>query len=421
MPFSYSTALSGLSASSTAIGVTGNNIANANTVGFKSSTASFADIFTDANGVRLNGAGSPIQVGNGVSVAAVHSNFGQGGLNTANSPTSAAIQGNGFFVVRNAHGEQNYTRAGDFTLDTEGHFVTPNGERVQGYAAVNGNIPPGAVLTELQLPIGQTMQPFATTEASLRMNLDSTATAGSNFHATVQVYDSRGEARTLDMTFTKQPDNSYQMAATLDGQPAQASVDSAAATAAPVTFTFDTSGQLVSPASLDIVPDQAQLGNAGLPSISLALRQTNSDGTPGAPLFTNFASPSAVTATTQNGFSAGTLSGVSIDSAGVILATFNNGQTQAVGQFALAAFNAQGALTRVGNNLYGETFASGQPSIGTPNSGGRGAIAGGMFEQSNVDITSEFVDLIVAQRSFQANSRVISTINQTMQDLLQTI
>jgi flagellar hook protein FlgE len=141
----------------------------------------------------------------------------------------------------------------------------------------------------------------------------------------------------------------------------------------------------------------------------------------GEPLITNFASESAVSATSQNGFSAGIMSGISINNDGVISAIFNNGQTQAVGQIAIATFNAQSALTHAGGNLFGETIASGQPSIGAPGSGGRGAVVGGMLEQSNVDITSEFVDLIVAQRGFQANSRVISTINQAMQDLLQTI
>src|SRR4051812_23586840 len=127
MPFSFSTALSGLSASSTAIGVTGNNISNANTIGFKSGSVTFSDIFADSRGVRLNGAGAPVQIGNGVEVAAVNTRFTQGGLNTSNSSTTAAIQGNGFFVVRNDQGVQNYTRAGDFTINVDGHLVTPGG------------------------------------------------------------------------------------------------------------------------------------------------------------------------------------------------------------------------------------------------------------------------------------------------------
>lgn len=421
MPFSFSTALSGLNASSAAIGVTGNNISNANTVAFKSGTVSFQDIFADSRGMRLNGAGAPVQVGNGVAVAAVHTNFTQGNLNNSGSSTTAAIQGSGFFVVRNAQGELNYTRAGDFTLDSQGRLVTPGGHHLQGYAAVAGSVPPGASLASLEVPIGQTMQPVVTTEAAMRMNLDRSAGTGATFHANMQVYDTTGSAHTLDLVYVKQADGTYQMNATLDGNAAQTSVDGAAAASGPVTFTFDSSGQLVSPATLQVIPDQTQLNGSSLPSIDVSLYQQNADGSVGAPILTNFASQSAVSATTQDGFGAGILSGVSINQDGIIFAVFNNGQTQAIGQLALATFNAQDALSHVGGNLFGDNIASGQPSIGAPNAGGRGAVVGGMLEQSNVDITSEFVDLIVAQRGFQANSRVISTINQTMQDLLQTI
>jgi flagellar hook protein FlgE len=421
MGFSFSTALSGLSASSTAIGVTGNNIANANTIGFKSGSVSFSDIFADSRGVRMNGAGAPVQVGNGVEIAAINTRFAQGGLNASNSATTAAIQGSGFFVVRSDQGVQNYTRAGDFTVDVDGQLVTPGGQHLLGYPARNGVVPQGATLAALQIPIGQTMHAVTTTDAAMRMNLDRRTGTGSTFHAAMQVYDSIGNTHDLDMVYVKQADGSYQMTATIDGNPAQTSVDGAAASSTPVSFTFDSNGQMDSPDSLTILPDQTQLGGATMTSIDIGLRQVYADGSLGQPLITNYASESAISATSQNGFSAGIMSGVSINNDGIISAVFNNGQTQAIGQIALANFNAQSALSHVGGNLFGETIASGQPSIGTPGSGGRGVVVGGMLEQSNVDITNEFVDLIVAQRGFQANSRVISTINQAMQDLLQTI
>jgi flagellar hook protein FlgE len=421
MPFSFSTALSGLSASSTAIGVSGNNISNANTIGFKSGSVTFSDIFADSRGVRLNGAGAPVQTGNGVEVAAVNTRFTQGGLNASNSSTTAAIQGNGFFIVKDDQGMPNYTRAGDFTINAAGHLVTPGGQHVVGYPATNGVIQQNASLTPIQIPIGQTMHAVTTTDASVRLNLDRRAGAGATFHAPIQVYDSSGTIHSLDMIYIKQADGTYQMTASLDDNPAQTSVGGAAASSGPATFTFDSNGQMSAPTSLSIIPDQTKLNGATLPAIEIGLNQTNSDGSVGEPLVTNFASESAVSATSQNGFSAGIMSGITINDDGVVSAIFNNGQTLPVGQIALATFNAQGALAHAGGNLFGETVASGQPSIGSPGSGGRGAVIGGMLEQSNVDITSEFVDLIVAQRGFQANSRVISTINQAMQDLLQTI
>src|SRR3954466_525771 len=199
MPFSFSTALSGLSASSTAIGVTGNNIANTNTIGFKSGSVTFQDIFADSRGVRLNGAGAPVQVGNGVEVAAINTRFAQGGLNASNSSTTAAIQGTGFFVVQDSQGVQNYTRAGDFTVDVDGQLTTPGGQHLMGYPAANGVIPQGTTLGTIQIPIGQTMHAVTTTTAAMRINLDRRVGTGSTFHAPAQVYDSIGSVHNLDL------------------------------------------------------------------------------------------------------------------------------------------------------------------------------------------------------------------------------
>src|ERR1051326_8093019 len=187
MGFSFSTALSGLRASSNTLSVAGNNIANANTTAFKGSTISFSDVFTNSIGIRFNGAGATLQIGNGVSTAATMTNFSQGTLKDASSPTSAAIQGNGFFVVADQAGAQFYTRAGDFLIDRSGYFVTPSGQRVQGFAAVNGVVPPGTGLSSLRVPVGETPPPAVTTEATLRTNLNSLDAAGSAFHAPVRV------------------------------------------------------------------------------------------------------------------------------------------------------------------------------------------------------------------------------------------
>ncbi len=416
MPFSFSTALSGLTAASETISVAGNNIANANTVGFKSSSVSFADIFTNSSGIRLNGSGTALQFGKGVRVAATPTDFSQGTLNLTNTATNAAIEGNGFFVVTDSSGAMSYSRAGDFSLDRAGNIVSPSGHRVQGYSAVNGLIPAGASLTTLTVPIGETQAPVVTSEATFRMNLNSKDPAATEFHAVANVYDSKGAAHKMDMIFTKQADGSFQMLARVDGAAATTSVNGGAASAAPVAVTFDSSGLLTAPNSLAVVPPAAALNGATLPSVTINLRQANGLGN-----ITNYASPSTVASTDQNGFSSGELVGLaqSPDQNGGLYAVFSNGQRRLLGQMAIATFNSQTSLRRLGNNLYGETIASGQPSIGTPGSGGRGIIVGASLEQSNVDIATEFTNLIVAQRGFQANSRVITTISQTLQDLLQ--
>jgi len=421
MSFSFSTALSGLNAASEKISVSGNNIANANTVGFKSSSVSFADVFTNSSGIRLNGAGTALQFGKGVRLSATPTDFSQGTLDLTNTATNAAIEGNGFFVVSDTHGSLYYTRAGDFTLDRSGNLITPSGQLVQGYQAANGVIPSGASLATLNVPIGETQAPVITSEATFRMNLNSKDPVASEFHALVNIYDSKGASHKMDLVFTKQADGSFLMQAQVDGTNANTSVNGGAAGAAPVAVTFDSDGLLTAPTTLAVIPPAAVLNGATLPSVEINLRQPAPPIGSGAANITNYASPSSVASTDQDGFASGELVGLaqSPDQNGALYAVFSNGQRRLLGQMALATFNSQASLRRLGNNLYGETIASGQPSIGAPGSGGRGTIVGASLEQSNVDIATEFTNLIVAQRGFQANSRVITTISQTLQDLLQ--
>jgi flagellar hook protein FlgE len=291
-----------------------------------------------------------------------------------------------------------------------------------GYMAQNGTVPQGARLSDLQIPIGQMLAPHASTEATFRMNLNASAETGATFHSTMQVYDSLGTSRTLDLTFTRLADGTFDMTGTLDGTAVQLDADGGGPGAGPVNFDFDANGNLTSPAtSLSIIPDQTQLGGATLPAIDLNLRQTNPDNTPGAFNITSFASQSAVASSVQDGYGAGELNGAAVDAQGMIYGTFSNGQSRVIGQYALANFNSEEGLGKAGGNMFSETTGSGQAIIGVPGSGSRGLIAGGYVEQSNVNITNEFIDLIEAQRGFQANSRVITTLNQTFQDLLQIV
>lgn len=421
MTFSFNASLSGLNANSNALNVVGNNIANANTTGFRGADITFADVIAGAGGARLNGAGNSLQIGNGVRTSAIHTNFNQGDLDEASSSLQAAIQGKGFFVTKANDGTSNYTRAGDFTTNKEGFLVAPNGNRVQGFMAQNGAIAPGTPLTDLKIPFGQTIAPQVTSQATLRMNLNAESPTGAVFHAPIQVHDSLGVERTLDFTFTKQADGSFQTTGTLDGIAVQLDADGAGASASPVSFVFDSNGQLTSPQTLSVVPDQSQLDGAALPSININIREANPDGTLGAFNVTGYARPSAVSSTVQNGFAAGELVGATVDANGVIYGNFSNTQSRIVGQYGVAVFNSEESLQRLGGNMFGETLSSGQATIGEAGTGGRGLIAGGYLEKSNVNITNEFVELIQAQRGFQANSRVITSLNQTFQDLLQII
>lgn len=421
MGFSFNASLSGLNANSDALGVVGNNIANANTVGFRSSSITFSDVFANTSGARLNGAGLTLQIGDGVQTSSIQTNLGQGTLNESASSLHTAIKGNGFFVVKGSDASLSYTRAGDFVLNNEGYLITPKGDQVQGYAAINGVITPGSSLTSLRIPIGQTLPPNTTTNTSMKINLNTNAGTGDDFHATVQVYDSRGTTRTLDIKFTRLSDGSFDSTATLDGVATQLSSNGGGSSSAPVNFTFDSTGNLLSPSQFSIQPDQTQLGGSVLPSVEVNLRETNPDGTPGSFNIVSYARPSSNSANNQDGFPPGELSGSSIDPNGVILAIFTNGQTRPIGQYALATFNSSEGLSRKGDNLFAETLASNQATIGAPGSGGRGLISGGYLEQSNVNITNEFVKLIEAQRGFQANSKVITNLNETFQNLLQII
>jgi flagellar hook protein FlgE len=407
MGATFSTPLSGLRASSTALAITGNNIANSNTTGFKRDSVNFADIFVGTS--LRNNAGFPVQVGNGVLVSGTTTDFSQAGLRETGVSSNIAIQGEGYFVVR--EGElQRFTRAGDFVFDRSGFLVTRSGQRVQGFAAVNGEVPPGTPVSDLQVPVGTTVQPQATTAATVRANLDSRLPNGATFTSPVQVFDSLGNQRTLNLVFTKTADQTYSLAANVDGTPV--------ANLSDAQVTFDANGQIVAPATLNVTPDPAGLNGATLGPIALDLVQP---GPPPVSNITNFSAPSGVSLTSQNGFGSGTLASVVTDRDGSVRGVFSNGQSRLIGQVGLARFASQDGLEKIGGNLFAATAASGEPAIGAPTAGGRGLVVSGMLEESNVDLATEFTSLIVAQRSFQANSRVITTINQTLQDIIQVI
>jgi len=418
----FSIPLSGLAASSDALSVIANNLANLNTTGFKDQEASFQDLFYQM--VGSTGAGDPVQLGTGTKVGSVYTNFNDGSPNSTGVATDAAINGNGFFVLQN-DGVTEFTRDGQFAVSSTGQLMTQDGQAVMGYAAVNGAVPAGQTLSAIQLGQGQISPPAATNSMQMAANLDATAAVGTTFSAPpLTIYDSLGVSHLLTFSYTKESANAWSYQVTIPaadlGQTGDPVViaSGAADPNDPTKSTdlqFSSGGQLTSPTGnvTGIKITGFADGAADIANLSWKLYDSSNN-----PLLTQVASPSSQSATSQNGYSSGTLASFTIGSDGTIQGTFSNGQTSAIAQLALANFANEQGLQRVGGNNYLATLASGSAAIGTPGSGGRGSLTGGALEQSNVDIATEFANLIVAQRGFQANAKVVTTFDQVTQDTI---
>ena len=406
----FSIPLSGLTATSDALNVISNNLANLNTVGFKDQQANFQDLFYQTLGTT--GAGDPVQQGAGTEVGSISTDFGNGDLQTTGVPTDVAITGNGFFVTQNATGATEFTRAGNFTVNAQGQLVTPEGQNVMGYAAVNGVINAGQGLTALQIGQGQISPPVATATMQQQTNLDASAAVGTQYSTPQTIYDSLGNSHVLTYTFTKTGTNTWGYQITLPA------ADTGGAGAPTVvnqgTLTFDTNGNLINPAA-----NIAGIAINGLADGAANLNLTwDVFGPNNTSLLTQLAGQSTTTTTNQGGYASGTLQSYSIDANGVIQGQFSNGQVQAVGQIALASFANNQGLQLVGGNSYAPTLGSGQPVIGAPGAGGRGSLTGGALELSNVDISAEFTQLIVTQRGFEADARVVTTFDSVSNDTI---
>jgi flagellar hook protein FlgE len=421
MPSSFSTALSGLRGNSDAVNVVANNLANMNTIAYKTSVAEFADLIYQQIG--QNNAGVPFQVGLGTAPINVIRRFDQGTIQSTSGLLDAAIQGTGFFIVR--QGEANfYTRAGNFQLNKEGQLVDGSSDLVQGWienasGVVNTNLPVGDIV----IPVGQTLAPIATGQVQLRMNLDATATTGALFSAPLQVFDSLGNTHTLTFSFTKAA-TGWDLDVTLPGADVgSTNATESILTGAPVNVTFDANGVLVNPNSPPPTPppfnlplDSSAFTLAdGASPLNISWNLLDSLGNPEV---TQFAQASAVSSTSQDGRASAQLNSVSITDGGKVMGAFSDGQTKQLAQIALAAFVSPGTLAAVGGNKYAVSTASGTPAIGAADTGGRGSIVGSSLEASDVDIATEFTSLMTFQRSFQANSRVITTADQLNQEAI---
>jgi flagellar hook protein FlgE len=405
--------ISGLRSHQTMMDVVGNNIANVNTTGYKSSATVFQDVLSQTiqgAGTPQDGRGgtNPAQVGLGVRVAGINTNFAQGASQATGRATDLAIQGDGFFAVRQGN-ENVYTRSGSFNFDANGSLVTSSGAIVQGWLAQDGVVNPNGPLEDIRLPIGQTLPPQQTANVRLGGNLPAgyDAAAPTVVSPGITVYDAQGEPIKVSVTFTQTSDNNWNVVATAphkDGVSPDVVLASTPLTWDPATATFSVD---------DLVLPEATLDDAGTFNgpITVAL------GTPEEPM-TQYAGQNSLAALEQDGAGIGALQSFTISPDGTVVGVFSNGQNQPVGQIALANFANPGGLEKIGNSAYRPTGNSGLVQTGVAGAGGRGVLSGGTLEMSNVDLAQEFTNLIVAQRGFQANSRIISASDELLQDLV---
>ena len=409
---SFDTAVSGIKASSVSLGIIGNNIANAGTAGFKTSRGEFADVFTSS---LLGSSGST--AGKGVAVVGVSQAFTQGNIRVTDNVLDIAINGSGFFVLDDK-GTNVYSRAGNFQVDRSGYVVNPNGNRLQVFSTTEAGVVTGerkALRIDTSL-----IQPKQTALVEVHANLDSRATeptlawpaAGFDAFATpptapdpdmynastsLTIYDSLGNAHVQSMYFVKADgDNEWDVYTLIDG----------VSVSGPDTVPFTSSGQIDVddlPLEIDIAgwqPLNSEGEANGADAVDMVLDLSG---------LTQFGNEFSVNNMSQDGYTTGQLRGVEVGDTGIVFTRFTNGQSRALGQIALANFSNTAGLQPLGSTAWAETFASGQPAIGGPGTAGLGTVQSGALEDSNVEVTQQLVDMIVAQRNFQANAKVIQT------------
>jgi flagellar hook protein FlgE len=404
--------VSGLRNHQTRMDVIGNNIANVNTVGFKSSRVTFKEAFVQllqgaTRPSTTSGGINPVQIGTGMNLASTDQLFTQGSLETTGQTLDLAIQGNGMFVLGDGS-KRVYSRAGNFQLDAEGHLVSPSsGFFVQGINADPlGNFSSGSTIGNVQIRLGDKAPAQATSEIGLVGNLDNTAAVGATHTMSINVYDTAGSPHTLDLTFTKTGPGAWSWAATS----ATAAVTPAGAGA----VTFNANGSLQSftypggGAALTLTP-------AGGQPFDVTVNAGSVNGIDG---LAGYANPSNAVINSQNGYQAGDLIDITVDTQGVITGFFTNGTNRNLAQIALASFNNLSGLVRAGNNQFEETFNSGIAVIGFAGGTNTSSITPGALEGSNVDISQEFTNMIITQRGFQANARVITTADEMLSELV---
>lgn len=405
----------GLASNATALDVVGNNLANLNTTGFKSQRVGFQDVVyqtlnSGSSASTRVGGTNPVQLGFGVGLGTIGSLFTQGNLTPTGRVLDAGLQGSGFFQLTNGT-NMVYSRNGSFDIDSSGLLIDPStGFRVQRFGSVGETTPttPGFQVNgnnDIRVPLGAGIAGVETSTVSLQGNLSTTIAVGGTFSTAIQIYDSQSSPKVMNITFTKTALNTYDVSADVNG---------VAQTIASPTITFDNTGLLVSPATMDV--SIAAGGGSNAQTVTLDI------GTPGQSVgLTQFGGAPTATAVRQDGSGAGSLDSISFSSDGTVQGQFSNGRTVAIAQLAIAGFNNQGGLLRLGTNYFTTSPASGEALVGPAGSGGRAVVQGGSLEGSNVDVATEFAKLIIAQRGFQVNARTVSAANDTLQELANII
>jgi flagellar hook protein FlgE len=411
---SFSAALSALNANSTAIDVVGQNLANLNTTGYKTEAISFYDLVTESLGASTG----TTQVGYGVGTPITSRTFTQGAVASSSSSLDVAIDGDGFFIAKDASGATLYTRAGDFHVDDTGTLLTATGQKVQGWTVIDpttGEVDTTLPVTDITFPTGTLKAAVPTTSFDLTMNLNASgnATDGTNkFSKSIEVYDSLGVSHVVTIDFTKSSTTTN----TWDYSISVPDSDlNAAFTPVTGTLTFNTDGTLLTPAATDTMPS---IQIAGLADGAKDLNVTWNLYDNTTPLVTQYAETSAVSANSQNGVAPSQLVEIGLADGGQVLAKYSDGTKAVVGHLAMASIRNPDSLVSVGENNYAATADTALPAVGLPSTGGRGSVVGSSLESSTVDIATEFTHLIVYQRSYQANAKVITTVDEMSQDTI---
>ena len=412
---SFYSALSGMDSNSVSMQVISDNISNVNTVGFKGSAVHFEDLL----GMSLEGVSGVSRLGVGASVSSMACSFTQGTLVTTGVGTDLAINGKGFFIVEDASSEEQfYTRGGNFHLDKSGYFVNPNGFQVQGYLYdVTGT---NLIETLSDIIVDQTamIPPGVTSEVDMVLNLDSGETATtfditdpggtSQYSTALPVYDALGQAHTLTTYFTNTAPQAWSWNALIDGSDVSGGTAGIPQLFGTGTLLFDTAGQLTTAMPVALYTGAITYSN-GVPASAIS---ADFAGT------TQYGAPSAVQSLDQNGYSAGTISGIAVTSEGNIVGNYTNGEVRNIARLALADFPSLYGLERAGSLLFRSTPDSGDPLINKPGEGGMGDLSASMLEESNVDLAAEFIKMIITQRAYQANSKIISTTDEMLAQLI---
>lgn len=420
------TGASGMSTSSLGLGVIGDNIANLNTTGFKSGSASFADLIPQT----IGGLAGPTQLGTGVIGNNVATYFSQGSIDGSSSAMDVAISGSGFFQVNDGQ-ESYYTRDGSFFLDNDGYMVTASGLRVQGYQADGGVL--STIVSDIQLnngPLPQVETSMVTADIELSPDNDTTAylsalaldgnteliedvDALADFTTSVTIYDSLGQPHDVTLMFDQTGADTWEYYAMIDGGEVGLT-DGMALALTSGSMTFDTDGNLDLASFTESVVTTATFGGAAPFEFHLDVGQLA--GMTGS--ITAAGAESSLIGISQDGYSTGQLLSVAVQDDGTILGQYDNGEELVLGQLAIATFSSEAGLDRVGGNLFQANLASGEAALGVPGSGGRGTTLGYALEGSNVDLEAEFVAMIQTQRAYQANASVIQTADETLQELV---